>query len=97
MTDDPMTGAVQVPPVDTGNTLLGGVPAQLTVSEQMAPSGKVAALTIRTPCTTLTVFLAREELANWAATMQRTADQMGGLVVIGAGLGTFAAPGQVAP
>lgn len=85
MTDEPMTAAVQAPPIDVGNQLLGGVPAQLTVSEQMTPSGKAAALTIRTPSTTLTVFLAREELADWAGTMQRTADQMGGLMLIGAG------------
>jgi len=74
----------QVPPVDPGNALLGGVPAQLTVSEQQTPNGKMAAVTIRTPCSTLTVFLAREELGGWAALMQRTADQMGGLVLVGA-------------
>jgi len=75
----------QVPPVDPGNALLGGVPAQLTVSEQQTSNGKMAAVTIRTPCTTLTVFLGREEAASWATLIQRTADQMGGLVLVGAG------------
>jgi len=76
---------LQVPPADPGNTLLSGVPAQLTISEQQTAAGKMAMLTIRTPCTTLTVFLGREELANWASTMQHLADQMGGLTIVGAG------------
>lgn len=74
-----------VPPMDSGNALLAGGPAQLAMSDVMTQAGKLAALTIRTASTTLTVFLSREDLQTWIDAEQAHADQMGGLTVIRAG------------
>lgn len=71
--------------MDPGNALLAGGPAQLSMSEVMTTAGKLATLTIRTASTTLTVFLEREDLKQWADTLQSAADRMGGLTVIRAG------------
>lgn len=71
------------PPVDTGNTLLGETPAQLTTALIQTPAGQRLALTIRTPSTTLTVLLGKDDAATWAANIKGTADQMScsGLIV----------------
>jgi len=85
MTEQPMA-PVEVPPVDLGNPLLSIVPAQMHVSEHSTPAGRRAAVTIRTPCSTQTVFLTREELSGWAQVMQQAAAQMGGLVLASGGV-----------
>jgi hypothetical protein len=89
-----MTTPPQPPPFDPGNALLAGGPAQLSVNEVMTPQGKAATLTIRTASTTLTVFLSREDLAAWAASMQRKADDMSGLLLVPAGAMPLGAPGE---
>lgn len=75
----------QLPPVDPGNLFLTKTPASLTTTELAGPDGRVAAATIRTPGTTLTVLLTRDECADWAAALQARANSMSGLVVAPAG------------
>jgi hypothetical protein len=80
-----MSDQQPLPPVDPGNPYLTKVPASLVTSELTGPDGRVAAATIRTPGTTLTVLLTRDECAQWAAAFQNQANSMSGLVVAPAG------------
>jgi hypothetical protein len=72
-----------VPPVDTGNQLLGETPAQLTTTLVETPAGQRLALTIRTPSTTLTVLLQGTDAKTWASALTRDASAMSssGLVI----------------
>lgn len=88
-----MTTPPQPPPFDPGNQLLAGGPAQLSVDEVMTPQGKLGVLTIRTTSATVSVFLSREDLATWAATIQRKADDMSGLLLVPAGAMPLGEPG----
>lgn len=80
-----MTDQQALPPVDPGNPYLTKVPASLVTTELSGPDGRVAAATIRTPGTTLTVLLTREECAQWGAAFAAQANSMSGLVVAPAG------------
>lgn len=55
-----------VPLFDEGNKLLGELPSQLTTDVIDTPSGQRLAMTIRTPTTTLTVFLRGSDAKSWA-------------------------------
>ncbi len=55
-----------IPLYDEGNKLLGELPAQLTTDVIDTIAGQRLALTIRTPTTTLTVFLRGADAKNWA-------------------------------
>jgi hypothetical protein len=70
-------------PFDTGNGLLAESPAMLTTAVVTTPMGQRLALTIRTPSTSLTVFLAGADGKKWAAQLTRDASGMSsaGLVV----------------
>lgn len=64
--DDPARD-LDVPLFDKGNNLLGELPAQLTTDVIDIPvGGQRLCLTIRTPTTTLTVFLTGADAKNWA-------------------------------
>ena len=76
MTTSPIT------PVDLGNDLLGEEPAKMLTSIVETPHGKRCALTIRTASTTLTVFLPKANVDDWAQNLQKTGDAMTGLVVV---------------
>lgn len=77
------TAPPPAPPIDNGNGLLGETPATLTTGLVNTPNGQRAALTIRTPSTTLTVFLGQQDARTWAEHLRRTAEQMtgGGLII----------------
>ena len=82
--DDPQP----VPPLDTGNQLLSGQPAQITTALMQTAAGQQMALTIRTPSTTLTVFLGKDDAIGWARNIEGTAKQMSGSgLIVAAGNG----------
>lgn len=78
------------PPVDPGNGLLSETPAQLFTSLIQGPGGQRMALTIRTPSTTLTVMLAKQDADAWARMIKQVADAM-------SGSGLIVAPNGVVP
>jgi hypothetical protein len=60
--------------VDLANDLLGPTPAELTTASAMCPDGvRRGVMTIRTPSTTLTVYLTRASMLEWARQMNTTA------------------------
>jgi len=69
------------PPCDPGNGLLAAGPARLTGSLADTADGQRFMLTIRTPSTTLTVFLTRQEARGWGESIIRMAGSMNGLAV----------------
>lgn len=71
-----------VPPVDQGNPVLGPGPALLSLHRITPPGGEqLVSLTIRTPSTTLTVFLGRQDALTWARMLRAEAQQLSGLIV----------------
>jgi hypothetical protein len=70
-------------PFDTGNTLLSIVPSEMTVSVQDTPIGQRLAVTIRTADTTLTVFLAKDEVSSWEGALASGRAKMTGLIIPG--------------
>lgn len=76
-----------VPPVDAGNTLLGETPSVLSTAVMDTPGGQRLALTIRTPSTTLTVLLGRDDARSWHGALGQGVDQMtvSGLILAPAG------------
>jgi hypothetical protein len=74
-----MTAEVsKVPLFDEGNGLLGELPAQLTTEVRDTPLGQRLVMTVRTPTTTLTVFLRGPDAKNWAHQMSSEAASMSG-------------------
>ena len=73
-----------IPLFDEGNKLLGELPAQLTTDVIDTPAGQRLALTIRTPTTTLTVFLQGADAKNWAHQLSSEAAVMSGTGLIAA-------------
>lgn len=55
-----------IPLYDEGNKLLGELPAQLSTDVIDTIAGQRLCLTIRTPTTTLTVFLRGADAKTWA-------------------------------
>ncbi len=68
MTDTPL--------FDEGNKLLGELPAQLSTDVIDTIAGQRLALTIRTPTTTLTIFLRGPDAKNWAKQLSSEAAVM---------------------
>jgi len=66
----------KIPSYDKGNQLLGELPAQLTTDVTEFPSGQRLILTIRTPTTTLTVFLQGADAKKWAHQLSSEAAMM---------------------
>ena len=79
-----------IPLYDEGNKLLGELPAQLTTDVIDTVAGQRLVLTIRTPTTTLTVFLRGADAKNWAK--QLTSES-----VVMSDSGLIAANGKVTP
>jgi len=67
-------------PRDLGNDLLGPQPAQITGSIVDTELGERCMLTIRTPSTTLTVFLAKPEAIEWGRNVSEVGNAMSGLI-----------------
>lgn len=64
--------------VDTGNTLLSRTDFQLSTGSIEAPGGTLGVLTIRTPSTTLTLFLPGKDVKEWAGMLDDLAAQLDG-------------------
>ena len=73
MTTQPPQPEPSAPIVDEGNALLCETPAQLTTMRVNTPVGQRLAATIRTPSTTLTVFLDGTDARTWAAQLTKDA------------------------
>jgi hypothetical protein len=80
-----MTAPTEQPvaPFDTANGLLADHGAQATCSVVPTSAGQRLALTVRTPSTTLTVFLAKQDAENWAQMISQAALNLSGLIVPG--------------
>lgn len=69
------------PPVDPGNTLLTEVPAMISVAQAAGPQGPRVILTIRTPSTTTTVLLNRDDALSWARVIRAEAQGISPLIL----------------
>lgn len=69
------------PVFDTGNQLLTDGPAQLVTAPVPTPGGQRLALTVRTGSTTVTVFLAKDDVANWRDQLAAEHGKMTGLIL----------------
>lgn len=80
---EPSPSPGKTAPADLGNALLGETPVQWSLTLAQTPLGQRLVHTIRTPSTTLTVFLQKADAVTWAQNLKDKADQMSasGLVV----------------
>lgn len=80
----PTPTTTEVPAVDPGNqfVLTAAHPVQLVTSDLQTSIGKLAALTMRTAGTTLSVLLTPEQLDEWIGLLQARRDAMTGLTII---------------
>jgi hypothetical protein len=76
-----VTTPPDLPPCDPGNELLAAGASRLTGSLADTADGQRFMLTIRTPSTTLSVFLTREEARGWGEGIIKLAATMNGLAV----------------
>lgn len=72
-----------MPPVDTGNPLLGECQAILQCTPVNTPAGQRLAVTIKTQSTTLTVFLIKDDAGNWRDALSDGVGRMNGLIIPG--------------
>ena len=77
-----------IPLLDEGNKLLGELPAQLTTDVIGTAAGQRLVLTVRTPTTTLTVFLRGADAKNWARQLAAESSVMSDSGLIAAGNGS---------
>lgn len=68
-------------PFDPGNNMLSVVSSSMTVSPQQTPVGQRLCVTVRTVDTTLTLFLAKDEVQQWIDVLQHGKGQMSGLIL----------------
>lgn len=68
-------------PFDVGNPLLSLVSSSLTVSPQQTPVGQRLCATVRTVDTTLTLFLAPDEVEQWIDVLRHGRGQLNGLIL----------------
>lgn len=64
--------------VDPGNPLLGKSSCRLETGAIEAPGETLGVITVRTPTTTLTVFLSPADVRNWAGLLDGLARQLSG-------------------
>ena len=84
----PMPAMPQMPQetaFDTGNLLLSEQPARLLTAIVETPNGQRLAYTVRTPSTTVTVFLTKTDIEAWAKQGTEASQRMSaaGLTVAG--------------
>lgn len=70
-------------PFDVANPFLSIVPVSFTVSPQQTPQGQRLCATVRTVDTTLTVFLAADEVQQWIDVLRHGKGQLNGLILPG--------------
>lgn len=74
--------------IDAGNVLLGPCVSQLFAGLAQTAAGQTALITVRTPSTTLTVGVTREQALDWSRVLAGLAGQMSasGLVTVAGGI-----------
>ena len=70
-----------MPPVDTGNPILNEGPAIITATPVTTAAGQRLALTIRTPTTTVTILLIKDDAGRWRDTITDGISRMNGLIL----------------
>lgn len=85
------------PPIDPGNTLLDICQATQETALVDTPQGQRLAYTIRTPSTTLTVFLAKTDADQWLAAFKTAVNVMSGAGLVVATSGRLARPANGRP
>lgn len=65
------------PLVDVGNPLIGRTPARLDTGSADLPDGPSGVITIRTPSTSMTIFMSADALREWAGVFNGLADNLG--------------------
>lgn len=73
--------APAAPVFDTGNQLLSDGPAQLVTAPMDTPGGQRLAFTVRTGSTTVTVFLAKDDVGRWRDQLATEHGKMTGLIL----------------
>jgi hypothetical protein len=85
-----MTPDAAAPPVliDTGNPLLGPCASQLSAGLMQTAAGQTGLMTVRTPSTTLTVEVTREQALGWSRILASLAGQLSdsGLITVAGGV-----------
>lgn len=76
-----MSEQQNTPAADPGNLFLSEGPSGLSSTVISTPAGQRLMLTIRTPSTTLTVFLQKPMGEEWVKVIQNGLDQMSSLMV----------------
>lgn len=77
----PQPGQTGETPCDTGNSLLAASPARLLTTVITQGGQQLVMFTLRTPSTTLTVLLTRDDALTWSRQLATVAQQAGGLVI----------------
>lgn len=67
---------------DAGNPLLDRAAVRLETGSLETPDGTLGIITIRTPTTTLTVFLPAEDIRSWTGVLAELGDQVNGTSLI---------------
>lgn len=76
-----MTEPNQPPAADPGNPFLSIGPCSLTTTVIDTPAGQRMMATVRTPSTTLTVFLEKKDAEDWERVIKSEREKMTSLVV----------------
>jgi hypothetical protein len=79
----PQAAAPEASAFDRDNPFLQEIPAQCVTDVVQTPGGQRMVLTIRTPGTTVTVFLMRDDAEKWRDQISATIARMNGLIVPG--------------
>lgn len=72
---------------DEGNHMLSECPAGMTAIGVKTPDGPRLLVTIRTPSTTLSVYLSTDDVRSWAGMLIHGAQGLGSALIVPEGLG----------
>lgn len=70
-----------MPPVDPGNPILNEGPAVFMATPVNTQGGQRLAVTIRTPTTTITILLIKDDAKSWRDTFTEGIGKMSGLII----------------
>jgi hypothetical protein len=68
-------------PIDPSNPILNEGPAVIMATPVNTAAGQRLALTIRTPTTTITILLMKDDASRWRDTVSEGISKMNGLIV----------------
>lgn len=70
-----------MPPIDQGNPILNEGPAVFQCTPVTTAGGQRLAMTIRTPTTTMTILLMKDDASSWRDTLTEGIGKMSGLIL----------------